>query len=585
MAIPATSSNPFLNLLSPNGAANGVSTESPEQGFAALLSSLSFNHAPISVDLPEALSTKGLAVPENILRQLESTLSGALSSSKAIDGTSLSSSLKDSSSVLSMLNNPLTPRVATLFPASTSPSQSNPDIPQEDSLLLPSSASENIPEMPKATAPLEAFTPETELRTTHPQADLRTTYPKADALENRTTDPLLQVSTRLPAPQTIPYALQPAAQADNDAATLPTTSPAETLLSQLSPVTTSEVAEHIGANEKAVGKIKQDEEWSESNWVDVTNVLLTPDSVESAPVLASLSHLPPTGQPSSENKDADPTLALHPEASTPEGMLSLSPTIVPQSFHKTPIKNAKETSTTSIGESRPDSPVTLPIPLMSSANSEIQPLALDITPESLQQDKGSVSLEGSSAPILANASPSSSITQSNGLSSYSTAPSPSAEQTSFQSIQASVHDRNAWSKQLGEHVLWMSQQGQQTAELHLNPSHLGPMQITLSIGGNDQQTTANFVSQHAEVRQAIQDGLPQLREMFSSAGISLGQTSVNAQSQQQSQQQAFSSQNPQTFQRGGTDILGGPSVGTEAASSAIRTTSITQGRGLVDLFA
>ena len=42
--------------------------------------------------------------------------------------------------------------------------------------------------------------------------------------------------------------------------------------------------------------------------------------------------------------------------------------------------------------------------------------------------------------------------------------------------------------------------------------------------------TAAFVSANAEVRDALESALPRLREMFASAGIALGQTSVSAES-------------------------------------------------------
>lgn len=152
-----------------------------------------------------------------------------------------------------------------------------------------------------------------------------------------------------------------------------------------------------------------------------------------------------------------------------------------------------------------------------------------------------------------------------------------AEQTR---ISASVYDQGSWSKQLGERVVWMNQNGYQKAELHLNPSHLGPLQISLSIGAD--QTVATFVSQHAEVRQAIQDGLPQLREMFTSAGISLGQTHVGTQSQESFQQQ-FQQQTGSSSTRfqGDPSILGGE----VASGTASALPSSRQSRGTVDLFA
>lgn len=145
-------------------------------------------------------------------------------------------------------------------------------------------------------------------------------------------------------------------------------------------------------------------------------------------------------------------------------------------------------------------------------------------------------------------------------------------------IQAPVDDKTAWPKQLGDRVVWMTAQGQQTAEIHLNPPQLGPMQISLSIQGD--QTTATFVSAHAEVRQAIQDAMPQLRDALASAGISLGQANVNAQTQQQQQAQQNPSQHPR-FTRDDA-ILSGD---TATAVVAQTVTPLRNGNGRVDLFA
>ena len=50
---------------------------------------------------------------------------------------------------------------------------------------------------------------------------------------------------------------------------------------------------------------------------------------------------------------------------------------------------------------------------------------------------------------------------------------------------------------------------------------------------NDQQMQAMFVSAHSSVRAAVEAALPQLRTMLAESGISLGNTSVSAESQPQ----------------------------------------------------
>jgi flagellar hook-length control protein FliK len=95
----------------------------------------------------------------------------------------------------------------------------------------------------------------------------------------------------------------------------------------------------------------------------------------------------------------------------------------------------------------------------------------------------------------------------------------------------------AWDGALAQKVTWMSNQQMQVAQLQLNPPDLGPMEVTLTLGtGPDAETRIEFTSPHLAVREALQSALPQLREMMEGSGITLGSTTVSAESfQQQSQ--------------------------------------------------
>ncbi len=128
-----------------------------------------------------------------------------------------------------------------------------------------------------------------------------------------------------------------------------------------------------------------------------------------------------------------------------------------------------------------------------------------------------------------------------------------------------------WDRGLGEKVLWMAGQKLQVAELHLNPPELGPLQITLTV--NNDQASAQFVSQHASVREAIEAAMPRLREMLAEGGITLGNTNVGAESFRDQAQQDARSHLP----RGAAQADMG---GAFAVTHTLRAT-----RGLVDIFA
>lgn len=135
-----------------------------------------------------------------------------------------------------------------------------------------------------------------------------------------------------------------------------------------------------------------------------------------------------------------------------------------------------------------------------------------------------------------------------------------------------------WSQDFGNRVVWLAKNDQQVAQININPPQLGPVQISISING-DQASTV-FASPHAEVRQAIQDSLPQLREMFSTAGINLGQANVGSQLPSQNREAAFQFANEARSSRENA-ILSPDSH----ASSSPAGTPVQRGRGLVDLFA
>lgn len=84
----------------------------------------------------------------------------------------------------------------------------------------------------------------------------------------------------------------------------------------------------------------------------------------------------------------------------------------------------------------------------------------------------------------------------------------------------------AWDQAVGQKVVWMARNEQQSASLSLNPPELGPLQVVIRV--SESMATANFVSAHPEVRQALEASLPRLREMLAEAGIQLGQTHVGA---------------------------------------------------------
>jgi hypothetical protein len=151
-----------------------------------------------------------------------------------------------------------------------------------------------------------------------------------------------------------------------------------------------------------------------------------------------------------------------------------------------------------------------------------------------------------------------------------TAPTPT-----MQDLQTPVGD-SGWDEALGQRVLLMVSSQEQVAELSLNPPDLGPLQVTLSI--SNDQATATFVSQHADVRQALEAALPRLKEMMAESGINLGGASVS--SGDGSQQQGFERQN-----RAGSRYSSGTSLAGHVNDNGTAASSSGRKSMLVDIFA
>jgi len=136
----------------------------------------------------------------------------------------------------------------------------------------------------------------------------------------------------------------------------------------------------------------------------------------------------------------------------------------------------------------------------------------------------------------------------------------------------------AWDNQVGQKVIWMVGGADQSATLELNPPDLGPVQVVLNVSNDLASVT--FSSQQLEVRQALENALPRLREMMSESGIALGNASVNAGAEGRQGQDGQGS-----GRQGGGSGNGNGGDGSIAEVTPRQRTSILGGAGAVDTFA
>jgi|GEM_PF-2336932 len=134
--------------------------------------------------------------------------------------------------------------------------------------------------------------------------------------------------------------------------------------------------------------------------------------------------------------------------------------------------------------------------------------------------------------------------------------------------------QSGWHDELGQKLTWMVGNNRQQADLVLNPPHLGRVEVSLTMNGD--QATAVFTSSNPAVRDALEASLQRLREVLADAGVSLGQAQVGSESPNQS------SRGNEPDSGAGESMRYASAIPLPAAQTLARTSA---GRGMVDIFA
>jgi flagellar hook-length control protein FliK len=133
--------------------------------------------------------------------------------------------------------------------------------------------------------------------------------------------------------------------------------------------------------------------------------------------------------------------------------------------------------------------------------------------------------------------------------------------------------RPGWDQSLGQRVVWMVEGRQETAEIQLNPPHLGPLRVRVELNGD--QASVSFASSHVLVRDAVESAVPRLREMLEASGLNLANVDVSEHGGSQRQRDGAESSRP------GPGDAKEPSHGAPIAATA----GSSSGTGLVDYYA
>lgn len=133
-----------------------------------------------------------------------------------------------------------------------------------------------------------------------------------------------------------------------------------------------------------------------------------------------------------------------------------------------------------------------------------------------------------------------------------------------------------WSQDLGQQVVWLYNKAMPSAEISLNPEHLGPISIKIEV--NQDDTSIQFSTPHLAVKEALEASIPKLREMLGTQQLNLLDVNV--------QQQTFSQHHQQhTADSALTDPQGQHSESESLESTTEPSTQIVEVNGLVSLYA
>ena len=89
--------------------------------------------------------------------------------------------------------------------------------------------------------------------------------------------------------------------------------------------------------------------------------------------------------------------------------------------------------------------------------------------------------------------------------------------------------------QVNEDDVRVEQQEDGGVKININPPELGPIEVRISL--KNDQANVNFYAQHGEVRDAIEEAFPRLRDMLSQNGLNLEDSNVSQHSFSQQEQQ------------------------------------------------
>lgn len=143
------------------------------------------------------------------------------------------------------------------------------------------------------------------------------------------------------------------------------------------------------------------------------------------------------------------------------------------------------------------------------------------------------------------------ISAVNAISTAEVPKNPIEVSTAATQITTPVNNKQ-WGADLSQRVSLLLNNGQQVAELRLNPAHLGSVSIRLQL--DEDQANISFVTQNQAVKEAIELSLPKLRDQLQQQGLELAQVDIENKDSGEASENTEYSENGRSFDQESDEI-------------------------------
>ncbi|MCB1645972.1 MAG: flagellar hook-length control protein FliK [Pseudomonadales bacterium] len=116
---------------------------------------------------------------------------------------------------------------------------------------------------------------------------------------------------------------------------------------------------------------------------------------------------------------------------------------------------------------------------------------------------------------------------SNAQAQLQSVPKPAAPPAAELAVPVKVAEPG-WQDSMAGRITFMVNQKISVARIHVTPPEMGPVEVKVNL--NHDQASVHFVSHSAQVRDALEQSVPRLREMLEAGGFALVDSQVSDQS-------------------------------------------------------